>query len=88
MSEENQNPESPKPNTDLPKFDLPKAVAPAIRTQEAPQPASVPNFATQKPASFGAPVAAETAERPALLILDALAAAVAVAFAVLILLDK
>ena len=92
MSEDNQAPESPKPNTELPKFELPKATAPAVSTPPpAPRVASTPVTPLRKPASFGASakVIEETkAENPAWIAVDLIAAVVAVAFAVLIFLDK
>ncbi len=89
MSEENQNTEAPKPNTNLPKFDLPKAAAPTVRfgSDSAPE-AKAPAFSNPRPADFGASAASGSAESPALVLIDAVCAAVAIAFAVLFFLDK
>ncbi len=95
MSEENKNPENqqaPAQDFALPKFDLPKTSAPTIRAEpESVAPKFNPRVpaATAKPAGYGAPAAAEEKPmNPALLVLDVLAVAVSVAFAVLIFLDK
>lgn len=90
MSEDN-NAETPKPNTELPKFELPKAAAPTIKPEVNAPKAGVASVApAQRPGSFSAPAAAQDgeSENPAWVIVDALAAAVSVAFAVLIFLDK
>ena len=91
MSEDNQAPESPKSNTELPKFELPKAAAPSVSAPAAAPRVASPVTPLRRPANFGAStkVIEDTkAENPAWIVVDFLAAAVSVAFAVLIFLDK
>lgn len=87
MADENQTPEAPKPNTDLPKFELPKAAAPTPGVA-AHSVAKAPAFPGNIQPSYSSPAAVEPQkEHPALIAVDAIAAAVAIAFAVLIFLD-
>lgn len=88
MSEENQTPQAPKPNIELPKFELPKVAAPTIRTDmPAAKPFPSPVIPAQRPTNYAsaAAVIAETkAENPAWTALDAVAAVVAISFAILL----
>lgn len=88
MSEENQPQQTPKPNIELPKFELPKAAAPTIRTDiPAARPFASPVMPAQRPANIGsaAAVIADThSENPAWIAVDAIAAIVAISFAVLL----
>ncbi|MBO6102716.1 MAG: hypothetical protein J6P03_05625 [Opitutales bacterium] len=69
-----------EPATSLPKCDLPKTAAPQIKI-----PAAAPAFA-KRPDDFAAP-AAEKKQSAGLLVLDAVCAVVAVAFAVMLFLE-